>query len=107
MIRYRKPESVMKRIDILLRRNGEVLLDHGIGGYWFDHYEYEEANWENKYKSQLRVFYRDYDKTVKLYMVLTEDNLRKPTKDDLFVYLVDCSWEKEFPRLLNMKQYHI
>ena len=103
--RYRTPESVKKRIDYMLRK-GEVILDHGIGSYEFDHYDYDEASWENDYKSALYIWYRDFDanKTVKLYMKLTEDNLRKPEKYEWREF-VDCYWEKKYPTLLYMREY--
>ncbi len=108
MVRYRKPESVKKRIDLMLK-NGKVTLDHGVSAYEFDHYEYEEPSFENGYKSKLTVFYKDFDKekTIREYMQLTEDNLKVPGKDDLFSWFVDCYWEKEFPTLLYMKEYQL
>lgn len=96
---YRTPKSVKKRIDIMLRK-GEVVLDHGVGAYEFDHYEYDERN------ETLDIYYRDFDKkkTVKLYMRVTENNLRKPKKDEWGEF-VACYWEKEFPTLLCMREY--
>ena len=104
--RLRTPESIKKKIDSMLRK-GEVVLDHGVGAYDFDHYEYEEANYEHD--SSLKIFYKDFDKekTTRLYMVVTENNLRKPTKDDWYAEFVDCYWEKEFPTLLYMREYTI
>lgn len=103
--RYRTPESVKKRIDCMLR-NGEVVLDHGVGAYEYDHYDYEEPTFENGYCSTLNIYYKDFDvnKTVRLYMRLTENNLRKPDKDE-YGEFVDCYWEKEFPTLLFMREY--
>ena len=105
---FRTPESVKAKIDNMLKK-GEVVLDHGICAYEFDHYEYEEASWKNGYTSSLSIYYKDFDvnKTVRLYLVLTEKNLRKATKTDYFVELVDCYWEKEFPTLLNMREYYV
>lgn len=100
--RYRTPESVKKRIDCMLR-NGKVILDHGIASYEFDHYDYENGI--------LDIYYKNFDvnKTVRLYMRLTENNLRKPKKDSWGDYewgeFVDCYWEKEYPSLLYMREY--
>lgn len=106
MIRYRTPESIKKRIDTMLKK-GEVILDHGVLACEFDHYEYEEASWENNYTSKLHLFYKDFDtnKTVRYYMTVTENNLRKPTKNDWYVELIHCSWDKRWPTLLEMREY--
>ena len=108
MIRYRTPESVKKRIDTMLKK-GEVVLDHGVASYEFDHYEYEEPSYDNHYIAKLHIFYKDFDvnKTVKHYMTVTENNLRKPNKDDWYVELVHCSWDKRWPTLLEMREYLI
>ncbi len=106
--RYRTPESIKRRLDLMLK-NGEVVLDHGCGSYEFDHYDYYEPNVENNWQSKLIVYYKDFDKnhTIREYMSVTEDNLRKPSKDDIFSWFVDCYWEKEYPTLLYMKEYQI
>ena len=102
MRRYRTIDGVKKKIDLMLR-NGEVVLDHGIASYEFDHYDYEDG--------VLDIYYKDFDanKTIKLYMRLTENNLRKPKKDPWGDYewgeFVDCHWEKEYPSLLYMREY--
>ena len=108
MRRLRTPESVKRKIDSTLRR-GKVILDHGISAYEFDSYDYEEANYENNYTSSLKIYYKDFnkEKTTRLYMVVTENNLRKPKKDDYYAELVDCYWEKEFPTLLYMREYYV
>lgn len=113
--RLRTPETVKKRIDMMLRSTEVItlwnllaphILDHGVGAYEFDHYDYEEASWSNNYTSALDVYYKDFDeaKTPRLYMRLTENNLRKPGKDDCGEF-VDCYWEKEYPTLLYMREY--
>ena len=106
--RYRTPESVKKRLDLMIKK-GEVVLDHGIGSYEFDHYDYYEPDWSNNFESKLVIYYKDFDvnKTVREYMTVTKNNLRKPTEDDIFDWFVDCYWEKEFPTLLYMKEYQI
>lgn len=106
--RLRTPESIKKKIDSMLRK-GEVVLDHGVGAYEFDHYEYEEGNYDNSYTSSLKIFYKDFnkEKTPRLYMIVTENDLRKPKKDDWYTEFVDCYWEKEFPTLLYMREYTI
>ncbi len=103
--RLRTPETVKKRIDMMLRST-EVILDHGVEAYEFDHYDYEEASWSNNYTSALDVYYKDFDKakTPRLYMRLTKNNLRKPGKDEWGEF-VDCYWEKEYPTLLYMREY--
>ena len=108
MIRYRTPDSVKKKIDAMLKK-GEVILDHGVGAYEFDHYEYDPPGFENRWQSRLDLFYKDFDKakTVRLYMSLTENNLRKPNKDDWYVELVTCKWDKEFPTLLEVREYTV
>lgn len=105
--RIRTPESVRKRIDLMLK-NGEVILDHGCGSYKFNHYEYEEPRFENNYESKLVIYYKDFDGIIKEYMTVTENNLRKPTKNDgLLDWFVDCYWEKKYPTLLYMREYQI
>ena len=108
MIRYRTPESVMKRINAM-KKKGEVILDHGVGSYEFDHYEYEPPGYKNGWRSKLDIFYKDFDKakTVRLYMSLTEDNLRKPKKDDWYIELVSCRWDKKYPTLLEIREYTV
>lgn len=103
--RLRTPESIKKKIDSMLRK-GEVVLDHGVGAYDFDHYEYEEGNY--KHESSLKIFYKDFNKkTPRLYMIVTENDLRKPKKNDWYTEFVDCYWEKEYPTLLFMREYTI
>lgn len=108
MIRYRSPETVKKKIDQMLKKSGKVILDHGVGNYEFTRYEYDEPGIDNGFQSVLWVFYRDFDDgKEKLFMKLTEDNLRKPTKDDYYVELIHCGWEKKYPTLLEMREYYV
>lgn len=111
MQRFRSPESLKRKIDSLVKQYGSerLTLDHGIGNYQYSHYTYEDASWKNKYKSSITIWYIDFDKnkTVKPYMTLTEDNMRKPNKNDWFVELVSCIWEKEYPTLLEIREYEV
>lgn len=111
MIRYRKPESVKKRLDIMkknLKENENISIDHGVAVFKFDHYEYKEPSFENNFESSLIIYVEDIwsDKIIE-YMILKERNLRKPTENDWFVELVHCSWEKEFPTILNIREYEV
>lgn len=105
--RYRTPESIKKRLDLMLK-NGEVILDHGCGSYTFDHYDYYEPSATNHFESMLIIYYRDYDtKTTSEYMRVTERDLRKPTENDVMDWFVDCYWEKKYPTLLYMREYQV
>ena len=111
MITYRTPESVMKRLDAMqkkLKENEHISIDHGVAVYKFDHYEYEEPTFKNNFESCLIIYVEDFwtHKIIE-YMRLNESNLRKPNKDDWFVELVHCSWEKAFPTILNMREYTV
>ena len=106
--RLRSPESIKKRLD-LMQKSGKVILDHGVGAYKFDHYDYEEPSFENGYESKLVIYYEDFDmdKTVREYMTVSEGNLRKPTDQDCMTWLVDCYWDKAYPTLLYMREYQV
>ena len=104
MIRYRTPESIKKRIDAMLKK-GTVILDHGVSSYLFNHYDYVYPCYQNKFTSQLHIYYRELNGDVKHYMTVSENNLRKPNKNDWYVELVTCSWDKRWPTLLEMREY--
>ena len=110
MRRYRTIDGVKKKIDAMLRK-GEVVLDHGIGSYEFSGYSYEEPSFDNGFEAKLHIYYKDFDvnKTERLYMTLTDNNLRKPKKLSWGDYehgeFVNCYWEKEYPTLLYMREY--
>lgn len=111
MIRYRTPESVKKRIDAMqkkLKADEQISIDHGVAVFKFDHYEYEKPSFKNNFESSLTIYVEDIwsDKIIE-YMVLKESNLRKPTENDWFVELVHCSWEKEYPTILNLREYEV
>jgi len=109
MIRYRTPENIKKKIDMLIRDHKKISIDHGIACYEYDHYEYIEGSYKNNFTPQLDVYVKDFwnNGNVILYMTLTADNMRKPTKNDWFTELVSCTWEKEFPTILNIKEYTV
>ena len=112
MRRYRTIDGVKQKIDTMVRK-GEVILDHGIGSYEFSGYSYEKPGFDNGFEAKLHIYYRDFDANkmewTRLYMTLTDNNLRKPRKDRWGDYergeFVDCHWEKEYPSLLYMREY--
>lgn len=111
MEKFRKPETLKRKIDSLAKKYGRenIILDHGVGSYRFSRYEYEEASLKNNYSSTLKLFYEDFNdaKTERLYMSLTAEDMRKPTKDDYGREFVFCIWEKEYPRILEIREYTI
>ena len=107
-MKLRTPESVKRMLDAMTKR-GPVVLDHGICAYTFDHYDYQAPSVHNDFRSSIAIFYQDFDldKTVKLFMILTENDLRVPTKDDVCCYLTCCEYEKKYPQMLYLKEYQV
>lgn len=106
---YRTASSVKKRLDTMMKnyKTSEIIIDHGVANYEFDHYEYTEGNYKNNYVDIIEIFVKDFDKdnTIVSYMTLSEKNLRKQKADDWFADLVWCSWNSDYPTILYMKDY--
>lgn len=108
---FRKPESIKARLDIMEKKIGKekMCIDHGVVNYAYSRYEYEEPCCKNNWVSKIYIYVYDFDrnKTEILDMILTEKNLRKPTKDDWYVELMHCSWDKRYPSLLEIREYTV
>lgn len=106
---YRKPESIKTRLDLMEKKIGKanIIIDHGVASYSYSRYEYIEPSFKNNWTSSISIYVYDFDKdnTEILYMTVTENDLRKPNKDDWYVELVHCSWDKEYPSVLYMREY--
>jgi len=111
MRHFRTPESIKAKLDVMEKQIGadNICLDHGVGAYQYSHYVYTNANYSNKWTSQITIYFVDFDlnKTVRPFITVTANDLRKPNKNDWYVDLVSCYWEKEFPSLLCIKEYTV
>lgn len=101
---FRQVRTLKKKIDSLVSKGIRITLCHGNGGYSYVSYGYEEGNYLNGFKESLRLF-AESEGMVFEYMLLTDDDLRRPTADDWFKELVCASWEPEFPSLLHVTEY--
>lgn len=104
----RKCTSLKRKLDAMIKKFPEgFIMDHGVCGYLFHHYVYKEGDFENNYTERITIYVEDFDskKSIIEYMSVTDDDLRRPKKDDWGEF-VSCSWDKRFPSILEMREYH-
>ena len=101
-INYRHCTSVARKLDSLVKKYGTITIDHGIANYEYDHYEFND-----RWNKSMTIYVKDFNHNGKVieYMTFTDDMLRKPIKDDFYVELVSCYWEKEFPKIFVVYDY--
>lgn len=86
----------------------EISVDHGVVNYGYDHFEYEEPNFQNHFTESITIYVQDFDKNKSIipYMTVTDRHLRKPNGEkDYYREFVCCIVEKEFPKIIYMREY--
>lgn len=109
---FRKPQTLKNKLDALEKRLGKdnITIETHPACYQYDHYEFHEGNWENRFVDSIVIYYQDFDinKTIRSIEITAED-MRHPTKAD-YLYgsgkdLLNITWDKRWPTIIDIVEY--
>ncbi len=110
--KIRSIKQVKKRLDLIIKNYGKVILDEGTINTPLTRYVYIEEGFDpidHQWKPERLYIYGESfkeGKTEDLFAYVTNEKLRKPKifDDDLEEFCT-CYYEKEYPTILNVKEY--
>lgn len=108
----RSVEQLKKRLDLMIRDYGaeNIILDHGSGSYSFSKYLYYPKGYDTELKKwrdeDMLVVFCKIEEKEQEYLTITNEELRKPKGEyDYCHWFVHASWEKKYPKILNLSEY--